>query len=127
MHEAFLIHVGSAQEAIKKKGYFKAYEENCEACEKLRGEIKSAKAALAKFDESASGEAGTSKKSKKTQKNGNEKSDFRATKKCAKKTNPTKQSFVQLSKKLDKLEKAIKEQDAIKKKCRLSDTDSDSE
>ena len=27
MHKAFLIHVGSAQEAIKKKGYFKSFEE----------------------------------------------------------------------------------------------------
>ena len=38
-HEAFLIHVGSAQEAIKKKGYFKAYEENNEAYVELRGKI----------------------------------------------------------------------------------------
>ncbi len=28
MRKAFLIHVGSALEAIKKKGYFKAYEES---------------------------------------------------------------------------------------------------
>jgi hypothetical protein len=27
IHEAFLIHMGSAQEAIKKKRYFKSYEE----------------------------------------------------------------------------------------------------
>jgi hypothetical protein len=67
MHKAFLIHVGLAQEVIKKKGYFKAYKENREAYEKLCGEIKSAKAALAKLDKSASEEAGTSKKSKKTQ------------------------------------------------------------
>jgi hypothetical protein len=36
------------------------------------------------------------------------------TKKGTKKTNPTKQSFAQLSKKLDKLEKAIKKQDPKK-------------
>lgn len=65
--EAFLIHVGSAREAIEKKGYFKAYEENNEAYVELRGKIKSAKAQLATLDESAIGEAGTSKKSKKTQ------------------------------------------------------------
>ncbi len=59
-------------------------------------------------------------------KNGNEKSDFQATKKGAKKTKPTKQSFVQLSKKLDKLEKAIKKQVAKRKKRRHSDTNSDS-
>ncbi len=62
--EAFLIHVGSAREAIEKKGYFKAYEENNEAYVELRGKIKSAKAKLATLDESAIGEAGTSKKSK---------------------------------------------------------------
>ncbi len=60
-------------------------------------------------------------------KNGNEKSDFRATKEEVKKTNPTKQSFVQLTKKLDKLEKAIKKQDAKRKKRRRGNTDSDSE
>ena len=65
--EAFLIHVGSAQEAIKKKGYFKAYEEINEAYVELRGKIKSAKAQVATLDESAIGEGGTSKKSKKTQ------------------------------------------------------------
>ncbi len=65
--EAFLIHVGSAREAIKKKEYFKAYEENNEAYVELHGKIKSAKAQLATLDESAIGEAGTSKKSKKTQ------------------------------------------------------------
>jgi hypothetical protein len=35
MHEAFLIHVRSAQEVIKKKGYFKAFEENTKACAEL--------------------------------------------------------------------------------------------
>ena len=59
--------MGSAQEAIKKKEYFKAYEENNEAYVELCGKTKSAKAQLAMLDESAIGEAGTSKKSKKTQ------------------------------------------------------------
>ncbi len=59
--------MGSAQEAIEKKGYFKAYKENNEAYVELRGKIKSAKAQLATLDESAIREAGTSKKSKKTQ------------------------------------------------------------
>ena len=65
--KAFLIHVRSAQEAIKKKGYFKAYKENNKAYVELCGKIKSAKAQLATLDKSAIGEAGTSKKSKKTQ------------------------------------------------------------
>ena len=59
--------MGSAREAIEKKGSFKAYEENNEAYVELRGKIKSAKAQLATLDESAIGEAGTSRKSKKTQ------------------------------------------------------------
>ena len=37
-----------------------------------------------------------------------EKADFRAAKKGGKKPNPTKQSFAQLSEKLDKLEKVLK-------------------
>jgi hypothetical protein len=44
-----------------------AYEENNKAYVELRDKIKSAKAQLATLDESAIGEAGTSKKSKKTQ------------------------------------------------------------
>jgi hypothetical protein len=42
------------------------------------------------------------------EKDGTEKSDFRAAKKGGKKPSPTKQSFAQLSKKLDKLEKVLK-------------------
>jgi len=61
------------------------------------------------------------------EKNGGKKSDFRATKKGARKSNPTNQSFAQLCEKMDKLEKAIKKQDAKRKKGRHSDTDSDSE
>ena len=61
------------------------------------------------------------------EKNRNEKSNFQATKKGARKPNPTKQSFAQLCKKMDKLEKAIKKQDAKRKKCCRSDTDSNSE
>ena len=65
--KAFLIHVGSAQEVIKKKGYLKSFGENNEAYAELHGKIKSAKAQLAVLDKSSIGEAGTSKKSKKTQ------------------------------------------------------------
>ncbi len=59
--------MGLAREAIEKKEYFKAYKENNEAYAELRGKIKSAKAQPATLDESAIGEAGTSKKSKKFQ------------------------------------------------------------
>jgi hypothetical protein len=60
------------------------------------------------------------------EKDGTEKSDFCAAKKGGKKPNPTKQSFAQLSKKLDKLEKVLKKQDTKKRKRRCSDSDSDS-
>ena len=56
--KAFLIHMGSD---------FKAYRENNEAYVELRGEIKSVKAQLTTLHKSAIGEAGTSKKSNKTQ------------------------------------------------------------
>jgi hypothetical protein len=55
-----------------------------------------------------------------------EKSDFCAAKKGGKKPNPTKQSFAQLSEKLDKLEKVIKKKDTKKRKRRSSDSNSDS-
>ncbi len=60
-------------------------------------------------------------------KNRNKKSDFRATKKGAKKPNPTKQYFSQLCEKMDKIEKVIKKQDTKRKKQCCSNTDSNSE
>jgi hypothetical protein len=55
----------------------------------------------------------------KYEKDRSEKSDFHAAKKGRKKPNPTKKSFVQLSKKLEKLEKAIMKQGAkSRKRCR---------
>jgi len=59
-------------------------------------------------------------------KDGTEKSDFRAAKKGGKNPNPAKQSFAQLSNKLDKLEKVLKKGDTKKRKRRRSDSDSDS-
>ncbi len=61
------------------------------------------------------------------EKDGKEKSDFRAAKKGGKKTNPLKQNFAQLSKKLDKLEKALKKLSKKAKKCRYEDSNSGSE
>ena len=55
-----------------------------------------------------------------------EKFDFRAAKKGEKKPSPVKQSFAQLSEKLDKFEKAIKKKDTEKWKHHSSDTDSGS-
>jgi hypothetical protein len=65
MCKAFLIHVGSALEAIKRKGYFKAYKESNEAYVEHCGRIKLAKAQLAKQDDSTNGEAGPPEKSTK--------------------------------------------------------------
>ncbi len=62
----------------------------------------------------------------KYEKEGMEKTDFRAIKKVRKKPNLAKQTFAQLSKKLDKLEKAIKKQSAKSKKCHRDDSNSDS-
>jgi hypothetical protein len=61
------------------------------------------------------------------EKDGTEKSDFRATKKGGKKPSPTKQSFAQLSKKIDKLKKVLKKRDTKKRNHRSSDSDSNSE
>ncbi len=64
---------------------------------------------------------------RKYKKDGTLKADFRAAKKAGKKPNPTKQSFAQLSKKLDHLEKTIKKASHKSKKCHRDNSDSDSE
>jgi hypothetical protein len=61
------------------------------------------------------------------EKDGMEKSDFRTAKKGGKKPIPTKQSFAQLSEKLDKLETVLKKRDTKKQKRHRSDSNSDSE
>jgi hypothetical protein len=55
------------------------------------------------------------------------KANFRAAKKAGKKPNPAKQSFAQLSEKLDRLEKTIKKASHKFKKRRRNDRNSDSE
>jgi hypothetical protein len=61
------------------------------------------------------------------EKDGKEKSNFRATKKGGKKGNPARSNFVQLTKKIEKLEKALKKSGKKGKKCRYEDSDSNSE
>jgi hypothetical protein len=63
----------------------------------------------------------------KYEKDGTVKANFRTAKKAGKKPNPAKQLFAQLSKKLDKLEKALKKPSHKTKKCRRDDSNSDSE
>ncbi len=57
--EACLIHVGSAQEAIKKKGYFKSYEECSGTLANKRNKIKQLQSQLVGLD----GTSGISRKS----------------------------------------------------------------
>ncbi len=60
-------------------------------------------------------------------KDGKEKSNFRAAKKGSKKGNPINHNFAQLTKKIKKLEKALKKSGKKGKKCHYEDSDSDSE
>jgi hypothetical protein len=60
------------------------------------------------------------------QKDGKEKSDFRAAKKGGKKGNPMNQNFAQPTKKIEKLEKALKKSGKKGQKRRYKDSDSDS-
>ena len=62
----------------------------------------------------------------KYEKDGMLKADFCAAKKAGKKPNPAKQSFAQLSKNLDKLEKTLKKASHKFKKCRRDNSNSNS-
>ncbi len=64
---------------------------------------------------------------RKYEKDRSEKTDFHATKKGEKKPNSAQQSFVQLSKKLDKLKKVIKKQTTKSKKRHQYNRDSNLE
>ncbi len=61
------------------------------------------------------------------EKDGKEKSDFRTAKKDRKKGNPINHNFVQLTKKIKKLKKALKKSSEKGKKRHYEDSDSDSE
>jgi hypothetical protein len=61
------------------------------------------------------------------EKDGTEKSSFRAAKKGGKKNYPVNQNFTQLTKKIDKLEKVLKKSGKKDKKRHYKDSDSDSE
>jgi hypothetical protein len=66
--KAFLMHVGSGLNAIKKRGHFKAHKEANKAYVEQRGLVKQAKVTLAELDGTTSKGPGTSKKSSKKQK-----------------------------------------------------------
>ncbi len=61
------------------------------------------------------------------EKDGKEKSSFCAAKKGGQKSNPVHQNFAQLTKKIEKLEKALKKSGKKGKKCCYKDSGSDSE
>ncbi len=63
----------------------------------------------------------------KYEKNGTEKSSFCAAKKGGKKNYPVNQNFAQLTKKINKLEEALKKSGRKGKKCRYEDSNSNSE
>jgi hypothetical protein len=69
----------------------------------------------------------TTKDCHRYKKNGTVKANFHTAKKAGKKLNPSKQTFAQLSKKSDKLEKSLKKASLKSKKCRRDNTDSNSE
>ncbi len=64
---------------------------------------------------------------RKYEKDGTEKASFRAAKKGGKKSYPANQNFVQLTKKIEKLEKALKKSGKRGKKRRYEDSNSNSE
>ncbi len=66
----------------------------------------------------------TTKDCHKNEKDGMMKADLCTAKKAGKKPNPAKQSFTQLSKKLDKLEKSLKKASLKSKKCRRVNSNS---
>ncbi len=59
------------------------------------------------------------------EKDGKEKSDFHAARKGGKKGNPVNHNFAQLTKKIEKLKKALKKSSKKGKKRRYEDSDSD--
>jgi hypothetical protein len=64
--EVFLIHVGSAREATKKKGYFKSYKEYSGTFADNRNKVKQLRSQLAELDETSGTYRNSSKNSKET-------------------------------------------------------------
>jgi hypothetical protein len=97
---------GATKQAHKKVGF----EKSCELCKKHGG----------------THTMHATKDCRKYKKDGMAKADFRTAKKTGKKPNPAKQSFAQLSKKSDKLEKTLKKVSHKSKKCHRDNSNSDS-
>ncbi len=97
---------GATKQAHKKV----CFEKSCKLCKKFGG-VHTTHA---------------TKDCRKYKKDRTAKADLRAAKKAGKKSNPAKQSFAQLSEKLDKLEKTLKKASHKSKKCRRDDSNSNS-
>jgi hypothetical protein len=97
---------GATKQAHKKVHF----EKSCKLCKKYSG----------------AHTMHATKDCRKYEKDGTAKADFRTAKKAGKKPNPAKQSFTQLSKKLDKLEKTLKKASHKSNKRHRDDSDSDS-
>jgi hypothetical protein len=97
---------GATRQVPKKVGF----EKSCKLCKKYGG-VHTMHA---------------TKDCRKYKKDGTAKANLRAAKKAGKKSNPSKQSFAQLSKKLDKLEKTLKKASHKSKKCRRDNSNSNS-
>ncbi len=69
----------------------------------------------------------TTRECRRFEKDGKEKSNFRATRKGGKKGNPINHNFAQLTKKIKKLKKALKKSGKKGKKRRYEDSNSNSE
>jgi hypothetical protein len=96
---------------VPKKVCFEKFEKHCKLCKKHGG-------------------AHTTHNThdcRRFEKDGTEKSSFRAAKKGGKKNYPVNQNFAQLSKKIDKLDKALKKSGKKDKKRCYKDSDSNSE
>ncbi len=94
-----------------KKVHFEKFEKHCKLCKKHGGAYTTH----------------NTRDCRRFEKDGTEKSSFRASKKGGKKNYPVNQNFAQLTKKIDKLEKALKKSGKKGKKRRYKDSDSNSE
>ena len=97
---------GATKQAHKKV----CFEKSCELCKKFGG----------------THTKHTTKDCRKYEKDGMAKADFCTAKKAGRKPNPAKQSFAQLSKKLDKLAKTLKKASHKSKKPHRDNSNSDS-
>ena len=100
--------IGATMQVPKKV----RFEKSCKLCKKFGGTHTTTH---------------TTKDCRKYEKDGMAKANFHAAKKAGKKPNLAKQSFTQLSEKLDRLEKTLKKASHKSKKRRRDDSNSDSE